>query len=178
MICTPKVRRFWRCIFFINNINKFEYVLTRGGRCCTIGVLIQVVRLTDGRRELMLTVDKYSTVPIYEQIIDGIEKDVLLGVLREGDAVPSVRELSVTLGINPNTIQKAYVELERRGITVPLPGRGSFVRSGAIEAIRREARSKLDALYECSLELRMAGVSIDELIRTVKRAYGSEEEDK
>ena len=124
----------------------------------------------------MLTVDKYSTVPIYEQIIDGIEKDVLLGVLREGDAVPSVRELSMILGINPNTIQKAYVELERRGIIVPLTGRGSFVRSGAREAIRREARRKLDSLYECSRELRLAGVELDELIQTVKRAYSSEEE--
>ncbi len=130
------------------------------------------------RRERMLTVDKYSTVPIYEQIIDGIEKDVLLGALREGDAVPSVRELSVTLGINPNTIQKAYVELERRGITVPLPGRGSFVREGALEAIRAEARRKLDSLYECSRELKLAGVELEELIKTVKRAYGSEEENK
>ena len=126
----------------------------------------------------MLTVDKYSTVPIYEQIIDGIEKDVLVGALHEGDAVPSVRELSVTLGINPNTIQKAYVELERRGITVPLPGRGSYIRSGAREAIKREARRKLDSLYECSRELRLAGVELDELIKTVKRAYGSEEEDQ
>lgn len=126
----------------------------------------------------MLTVDKYSTVPIYEQIIDGIEKDVLLGVLSEGEAVPSVRELSVTLGINPNTIQKAYVELERRGITVPIPGRGSFIRNGAGESIKREARSKLDSLYECSLELKLAGVELDELIKTVKRAYGSEEEDR
>lgn len=126
----------------------------------------------------MLTVDKYSTIPIYEQIIDGIEKDVLLGLLGEGDAVPSVRELSVTLGINPNTIQKAYVELERRGITVPIPGRGSFVREGAREAIKREAMRKLDSLYECSRELRLAGVELDELIKTVKRAYGSEEENE
>ena len=124
----------------------------------------------------MLTVDKYSQTPIYEQIIDGIEKDVLLGVISEGDAVPSVRELSVTLGINPNTIQKAYVELERRGITVPIPGRGNFIRQGAGEAIKREARGKLDSLYECARELHLAGVELDELIKTVKRAYGSEEE--
>ena len=126
----------------------------------------------------MLTVDKFGSVPIYEQIIDGIEKDILLGALQEGDAIPSVRELSVTLGINPNTIQKAYLELERRGVTQPSPGRGSFVRAGAREAIQREARRKLEALYECSRELRLAGVELDELIKTVKRAYGSEEEDQ
>ncbi len=124
----------------------------------------------------MLTIDKYSQTPIYEQIIDGIEKDILLGFLCEGEAVPSVRELSVTLAINPNTIQKAYIELERRGITVPLPGRGSFVRTGAVEAIKKEARKKLDALYECSRELCLAGVEAEELIKTVKRAYNIEED--
>ena len=123
----------------------------------------------------MLTVDKYSSTPIYEQIVAGIERDVLLGFLREGDAVASVRELSVTLGINPNTIQKAYIELERRGVTVPLSGRGSFVREGALECIRARERERLTELGRCVRALRSAGVSIDEIVSTVERAYSTEE---
>ena len=124
----------------------------------------------------MLTIDKYSGTPIYEQIIDGIQKNILLGLLHEGDAMPSVRELSVTLGINPNTIQKAYIELERREVTVALSGRGSFVREGAVERIKLLGRSKLEDLYLCARELRLAGVSCEELIKTVERAYCTEEE--
>ena len=124
----------------------------------------------------MLTIDKYSGTPIYEQIINGIEKDILLGFLHEGDAIPSVRELSVALGINPNTIQKAYIELERREVTVALSGRGSFVREGATERIKLRGRSKLEQLYFCARELRLAGVSCEELIKTVERAYCTEEE--
>ena len=125
----------------------------------------------------MLTVDKYVQTPIYEQIIDGLEREVLLGLLREGEAIPSVRELSVSLGINPNTIQKAYIELERRGVTVALSGRGSFVREGALDSIRRRTKRKLDEVYELARELKLAGVASRELYEMIDRAYSTEEVD-
>ena len=125
----------------------------------------------------MLTIDKYSGTPIYEQIINGIEKDILLGFLHEGDAIPSVRELSVALGINPNTIQKAYIELERRGVTVALSGRGSFVREGALDSIRLRTKRKLDEVYELARELKLAGVASRELYEMIDRAYSTEEVD-
>ena len=126
----------------------------------------------------MLTLDKYSSTPIYEQIVDGIEKEILLGFLREGDAVASVRELSVTLGINPNTIQKAYIELERRGVTVALSGRGSFVREGALDNIRQREKRKLQVLFDLARELRLAGAGKQELIEEIERAYSIEEVEK
>ena len=125
----------------------------------------------------MLTVDKYAQTPIYEQIIDGLEREVLLGLLREGEAIPSVRELSVSLGINPNTIQKAYIELERRGVTVALSGRGSFVREGALDSIRLRTKRKLDEVYELARELKLAGVASRELYEMIDRAYSTEEVD-
>ena len=72
----------------------------------------------------MFSVDPLSRTPVYEQIVEQCEQYVLLGVLCAGDRLPSVRQLSVELSINPNTIQKAYIELDRRGMVTAVPGRG------------------------------------------------------
>ena len=77
----------------------------------------------------MITVDLRSRVPIYEQLIMGIRKAILAGEMKPDEQLPSVRALAGELGINPNTIQKAYNELERQGAIYSLKGRGSFVSS-------------------------------------------------
>ena len=64
----------------------------------------------------VITVDTLSRRPIYEQLIDNVKKSVLCGTLAPGEQMPSVRALAVELAVNPNTIQKAYAELERLGI--------------------------------------------------------------
>ena len=63
-----------------------------------------------------LQIDKFSRTPIYEQVIDGIEREILTGELKPNSPVASVRALSVQFSVNPNTLQKAYTELERRGL--------------------------------------------------------------
>ena len=125
----------------------------------------------------MLTVDKYSNIPIYEQIIDGIEKEILLGMLGEGSAIPSVRELSMLLSINPNTIQRSFAELERREVICTVVGRGSFVREGAAEAIRLRARGRLTQLSLLVRELHTAGVTRDEILTVIEGIYGKEKEE-
>lgn len=65
--------------------------------------------------------------PIYFQIIELIKKSIATGELKPGDKLPSVREMSASLGVNPNTLQRAYVELERLGVTYTKRGMGSFV---------------------------------------------------
>ena len=72
----------------------------------------------------MFQIDALSRVPVYEQLVDQMEKLVLSGLLKAGDPMPSVRSLSLDLLINPNTIQKAYSELDRRGILMSVPGKG------------------------------------------------------
>ncbi len=62
----------------------------------------------------MFVIDVMSRVPVYEQIINQVEEQILTGLLNSGDKMPSVRSLSVSLSINPNTIQKAYTELDRK----------------------------------------------------------------
>lgn len=75
----------------------------------------------------MIHLDYRDARPIYTQIIDGFREQIAAGVLRQGDKLPSVRELAATLTINPNTIQRAYHELEMQGWIASVPGKGSFV---------------------------------------------------
>ena len=77
----------------------------------------------------LIMIDYRDRKLIYEQLIDNIKNLILRGDLRKDDFLPSVRSLAKELGINPNTIQKAYNELERQGIIASLPGRGSIIIS-------------------------------------------------
>ncbi len=81
----------------------------------------------------MYQIDIMSRTPVYEQIVTQTERFVLTGILKPGDQLPSVRQLSLSLSLNPNTIQKAFTELERRGITVSAAGRGIFIRHDVAE---------------------------------------------
>lgn len=118
----------------------------------------------------MLLIDKLSPKPIYEQIIENIEQNILLGIYPPGTLLPSLRELSVTLGINPNTIQKAYAELTRRGIITPSPGSGSYVSPQSLTLLRAEKRRRLEDLRILVRELTLAGIEKEELIALVTSA--------
>ena len=119
----------------------------------------------------MLLIDKLSGKPVYEQIVEGIEKNILMGVYPEGSVLPSLRELSVTLGINPNTIQKSYAELIRRGVIVPSPGSGTYVASDAKDRIRAAAAEKLSRLEELVADLALADVPKGDVLATVCAVY-------
>ena len=119
----------------------------------------------------MLLIDKLSPKPIYEQLIGNIEQNILLGIYPPGTLLPSLRELSVTLGINPNTIQKAYAELTRRGIIQPSPGSGSYVSVHSIELLRTEARKRLVELKTLLSELALAGIEKDEILTLLSSVY-------
>lgn len=121
----------------------------------------------------MISVDLMSRVPVYEQIVKQVENQILLGTVRPGDKMPSVRGLSVSLSVNPNTVQKAYTELDRIGITISVPGRGSFIADNALELISSNSRDKLDKMAEMIRELRMAGIAEEEIISIVKEVYTS-----
>ena len=119
----------------------------------------------------MLLIDKLSGKPVYEQIIEGVEKNILMGVYPEGSVLPSLRELSVPLGINPNPIQKSYAELIRRGVIVPSPGSGTYVASDAKDRIRAAAAEKLSRLEELVADLALADVPKGDVLATVCAVY-------
>lgn len=112
----------------------------------------------------MLGIDKFSRVPIYEQIVSQIETHIMLGEYKPEQALPSVRALAVELGINPNTLQKAYAELERKGLCVSSPGSGRFVSRDAAAVIREQAKMKLEQFKSMAGELMRIGLSKEELI--------------
>ena len=121
----------------------------------------------------MLVVDKMSRVPIYEQIEEGIKREIITGLLKERDQLPSIRELSVILATNPNTVQKAFMELDREGIIVSTQGRGCFVAENAVEKIREGLKRKIDEIKELADELAHAGVDKKLIIEAVNDIYKS-----
>lgn len=118
----------------------------------------------------MLRIDKMSRTPIYEQVIAQIEAHIRIGEYAPGSALPSVRALSVSLGVNPNTLQKAYGELEREGLTVSVPGSGRFVAEGAADRLRTRARQKKGEFRALAGELLAAGIAREELHAAVDEA--------
>ena len=116
-------------------------------------------------------IDSMSRQPVYEQIVDQVERMILSGLMRPGEQLPSVRSLSLELSINPNTIQKAYAELDGRGIIYTLPGRGGFVSQNAPELLAEARRSRLGTVRELARELALAGVPEDEVLACVRSAY-------
>lgn len=118
----------------------------------------------------MFTIDNMSRVPVYEQIVEQAERLLLSGQMKPGDAMPSVRGLATELGVNPNTIQKAYAELEHRGMTTSVPGRGSFLREDATEQL--VAYLNENALPEFKNMLKgmlIAGASKEEALEFVRQ---------
>ena len=115
----------------------------------------------------MIRLDYRDARPIYEQVKDGLRRLMVTGVLAPGEKLPSVRSLAMELAINPNTIQRAYRELEAEGYICSVPGRGSFVcqQDAALEARRAELLSRFDALVG---ELALVGVGSDKLIQRLE----------
>ena len=122
----------------------------------------------------MITIDYKDKRPIYEQIIEKVRQLILRGILKKDDAMPSVRSLALELSINPNTIQKAYQELERMGYIYSVKGRGSFIKDS--ELVVEEAVEEVkDDIRVLILKAKDAGISINKLLSMVEE-IGKEKE--
>ena len=119
----------------------------------------------------MFEINAMSRSPVYEQLVEQVERYILLGLLREGDQLPSVRALSSELSINPNTIQKAYGELDAKGILCSVPGRGCFVAEGALACIRGRRLGEQGAFRRLVRELKAAGITAEELTAALAEEY-------
>ena len=110
----------------------------------------------------MISLNYRDSRPIYEQVKDGLRKLIVTGAMGPDEKLPSVRALATQLSINPNTIQRAYNELENEGYIYSVPGKGSFAagNAGADEARKQELLTKVKELVA---ELRYLGVSQEEL---------------
>lgn len=118
-----------------------------------------------------MIIEKQSKIPVYEQLVEEFKKEIILGIREPDSMIPSVRNLSVELGINPNTVQKAYLELERMGITYSVPGVGRFVaREGA--AILKKDLGEAEELLQRAVELlKRAEIPLSEITERVQKIY-------
>jgi len=120
----------------------------------------------------IFTVDPHNGVPIYLQLIEQVKRAVALGTVAAGEQLPTVKALAVELTVNPNTVARAYRDLERDGVIETSPGRGSFVRAdGAATQSRRAATDVANAvLSEALREARALGLERADVVTTFERA--------
>ena len=109
---------------------------------------------------MQIQIDNSSIRPVYQQIIDQIKRDIALGRLLKGEKLLTVRELAARLVINPNTIAKAYQQLERDGIITTKPGSGAFVAqldSQLSAAVRQKViQEQIDRLIVDAIHMQIA----------------------
>lgn len=117
----------------------------------------------------MFNIDLTSRVPIYEQLYKRTVELVMKGVLKEQSQMPSVRSLAKELGVNPNTVAKAYQQLEHDGIIYSVAGRGSFIAKINHDNLKQFAFEDFDKAVEEALK---ASVSKEELIERIKNFKG------
>ncbi len=126
----------------------------------------------------MFDIDVKSRMPIYEQITENVKRLIMQGVLLPEEKLPSVRSLAQELTINPNTIQKAYRELEREGYVISRPGKGSFVND-MTETMNKEyiktLTDEVEGLIKELVFLDVPGVNLKELIDKAEREKEGQE---
>ena len=116
----------------------------------------------------MISLNYRDSRPIYEQIRDGLKKLIVSGALGRDDRLPSVRALAQQLAINPNTIQRAYRELDAEGYTVSIAGRGSFVADIAVIS-RQKRQQETDRFLQAAQSMRKLGFTTQELIAFLQK---------
>jgi GntR family transcriptional regulator len=126
----------------------------------------------------MFTINLRSGQSIYEQLVNNIKEMILTGALKEDEKLPSVRELSNLLTVNPNTIQKSYRILEERGYIYTIRGRGNFVMPAKYQNKEEKIIDLKNGLEKVIKEANFIGLSQDEMIQMVMELYGDIKKDR
>ena len=122
-------------------------------------------RSTPGAASFQFALDLHSGVPVYRQIIDQVRSGVASGSLSAGDQLPTVRQLAVDLAINPNTVLRAYRELELGGLLETHQGTGTFVANKKVEKNSAERDRRLTQMAgEFAARAGAAGFTLEDLI--------------
>jgi GntR family transcriptional regulator len=123
----------------------------------------------------MFKIDLKNRIPIYEQVVDNFKRRIILGELVEGTRVPSIRDLAKELGVNPNTVQKAYRELEAQKYFYTVLGQGSFIAAPPESAASEEVAELYSQLAGIVRELIFRGESKGEIQLYIKDLGVSEQ---
>lgn len=115
-----------------------------------------------------INIDYSKREPIYEQIVKEVEKQITLGILEPGYQVPSVRTLAYDLGINPNTVKKAYDILEENGLIISKSTKGTFISDNIKKAKELKIEELFQKLNDIKKELENYGLTKEEIIKRMK----------
>lgn len=119
----------------------------------------------------MLFINKFSPTPIYLQVVAQFEELIFAGVIEAEEKLPSVRMLAKDLGINPNTLQRAYTEMENQNLCVSVPGSGRYATKKARDIIGKKKQESLKGLKEIIKDAKQSGSNLDDIIKIVKKEY-------
>src|SRR5436190_9253656 len=125
----------------------------------------------------MFRVDAGSGVPIYRQLVEQVRREVMLGRLGPGDQLPTLREVVEGLAINPNTVVKAYAELEHEGLVVRRQGTGTFVSSAPPAGVLVAPPALRDALFRWMRRAREAGLTGEQIRLLISAALDDDAPD-
>lgn len=116
----------------------------------------------------MINLDYQSRTSIYEQIVTQIERYVALGIYKPRQQLPSVRELAGDLGINPNTVKKAYSELEKKGVITTISTKGTFVSEKVEDVVEMQINHGINKIKDIMSSLEQLGLTKEEIIKKIK----------
>lgn len=116
----------------------------------------------------MINLDYQSRIPIYEQIISEIERYVALGILKPKEQLMPIREMAATLGINPNTVKKAYTELENKGVIVTISTKGTFITENSDKVANYKIEEIVNEIKVKIKELEKLGLNKEQIIEKIK----------
>lgn len=119
----------------------------------------------------MINVDFRDRRPIYEQLVSCIKDLIMRGAMVENEQLPSVRALAAELGINPNTIQKAYSELERQGVAYTVSGKGCFVADTGDKILEAKKKDILKRLENAAREAKELSLEFEALEKALHTGY-------
>ena len=118
---------------------------------------------------MLLRLDSESGVPFYQQVVQQVKRLIASGALAPGDRLPTVRELAAELVLNPNTVARAYQDLEREGVVETRRGQGTFACAPSSRLTRAECRAAVAAVLDRALlEARSLGLSPEDVIELLK----------
>ncbi|MGN0374302.1 MAG: GntR family transcriptional regulator [Butyrivibrio sp.] len=128
---------------------------------------------------MMIKIDVGSSKPLYEQIVDSIKNNYVRGYLKPGDEIPSVRKLAMQLSVTPNTVAKAYQELERCKVIVTIRGKGTYISDSTNIKIDSERMEHVEKeLTTQIVELTYMGMDRQEILDLVDKIYREIKEEK
>lgn len=120
----------------------------------------------------MFHIETKSNQPIYEQIIDSVKENVVRGFLHSGDELPSVRKMAMQLSVTPNTVAKAYRELEREKVIEVIRGKGTYISSEYKPKRDEEKMKKIqERLTREIVELTYMGISKEEVLQMIEKIF-------